>query len=499
MKIKILGLNGLIKLIFFNIAFLRLSFCYIIIPLKLMPVFKLNDTTPSSIMRNIIYTKVYATIDLGSPKQSIQLPLNFDSNDFYISEQGKYEFSTEPSKFDDLKFYNSSSSNSCEKVEEKLYDGDNFDFSSYYKDIFYFATKEVELEFYLPIYLKHPESGGIGLQLWPKLIETSSTIDDKRTFLRKLRNKKLIEDYYWSIFYDSKDYNKKEGFILLGSLPHNLDIDLGYYKKGYFNSTYMKNINEDIFVDLLTYKFQVDDIYAFEGNNKEKKINDIIFPENSSSIRTIELDYHFSGIQISQRFQSFFEKYFEEYIAKGECFFDYFIISRKKYFFYCKNDQNLISKIKNNFPGFNFKNVQIEFNFELVADDLFVEENNFVYCLMFFDSSPGDMWIMGRPFLQKYQFIFNPNNKYINFYSNFNYFNNDNADLNANANNIYIILIIVISVSLAIILILGYLTYKFYFQLKFLKKKRANELDDDYDYAQKIDPNHKDALGAINE
>jgi len=501
MKINVLGLNGLIKFsFFFNFIFLRLSFSYVIIPLKYMPVYKINDTTPSSIMRNIIYTKAYASLDLGSPKQSIQIPLDFDSNDFYISEHGKYEFSREPSKFADLKFYNSSSSNSCEKVEEKIYDGDNFDYSSYYKDIFYFGEKEVELEFYLPIILKHPESGGIGLQLWPKLEETTSTVDDKRTFLRKLKNNKLIDEYYWSIFYDSKDYNKKEGFILIGSLPHNLDIDLGYYKKEYFNSTYMKNINAEIWVDLLKYRFKVDDIYAFEGNNKEKKINVIIFPENATNLKTIELDYHFSGIQISNRFQNYFEKYFEEYITNEECFFGNFTLTRKKYFFYCKNDKNLISKIKKNFPGFNFKSHQLDFNFELVADDLFVEEKNFVYCIMFFDSSPGDMWIMGRPFLQKYQFIFNPDNKYINFYSNLDTINNDNTESNdSNTNSIYIILFAVISVSLIIILILGYLAYKFYFQLKFLKKKRANELDDDYDYAQKIEPNHKEALGTINE
>ena len=497
MEIKILGLNELIKFsLFFNFIFLRLSFCYVIIPLKFLPVYKINDTTPSSIMRNIIDTKAYATIDLGTPKQSIQIPLNFDSNDFYISEQGKYEFSRDPSKFADLQFYNSSSSNSCEKVEEKLYDGDNFDYSSYYKDIFYFETKEVELEFYLPIIVNQPESGGIGLQLWPKLEETTSTVDDKRTFLKKLKNNKLIDEYYWSIFYNSKDYYNKEGFILLGSLPHNLGTDLGYYKKEYFNSLYMQSINAEIWVDILKYRFKVDDVYAFKGNNKEAKINDIYFPENATNLKNIEINYHFSGIQISNRFQSYFEQYFAKYISNKECFFGNFTLASRKYFFYCKNDKDLISKIKKDFPGFNFKSNQINFNFELVADDLFVEKNNYVYCIMFFSSSPGDMWIMGRPFLQKYQFIFNPDNKYINFYFNLDKINNGNTEF---TNNIYIILIVAISASLFIILILGYLAYKFYFQLKSLKKKRANELDDDYDYVQKIDPNHKDALGTINE
>ena len=63
-----------------------------------------------------------------------------------------------------IKFFNSTNSKTCEKVEEEEYDGDNFDKSQYYKDIFYFNEKNVELEFYLPKNIKTAESGGIGLE-----------------------------------------------------------------------------------------------------------------------------------------------------------------------------------------------------------------------------------------------------------------------------------------------------------------------------------------------
>ena len=172
---------------------------------------------------------------------------------------------------------------------------------------------------------------------------------------------------------------------------------------------------------------------------------------------------------------------------------------KKKYFFYCKNDQNLISKIKQNFPGFNFKSHELDYNYDLVGDDLFVEENNFVYLLMFFPDTSEDSWIMGRPFLQKYQFFINPEKKNINFYSNEGKINAGSEEKQENNTKSNIALYIVIIVSVIIILILGFFLWKYYFEAKSLKKKRANELDDDYDYQQKEDLTKKESINPINE
>ena len=499
------GINKLIKNTFIlYILFIKTFYCYIIIPLQFIPVFKINDTSPSLIMRRLVYTKVYANFELGTPKQSAQIPLNFESNDFYISKNARLEFSKFPDYFDNLNFFNNSISTSCIKAEEKSYDGDNFISSDYYKDVFYFNEKNVVLEFYLPTILKLPEAGGIGLQLWSKFEYTNSTIDEKRTFFKKLKDNNLIDEYYWSIFYNSKNHSEDKGFLLLGPLPHKLNIDLGYYKKEYFNKIYMSNINAEVWVDILTNRFNFDNIYAFEGNDKNKKLLEINFPKNATRLFSAELDYHFGGIQISKRFQPYFEKYFEEYISRKECFFDYFFITRKKYFFYCINDNNILSRIKSNFPGFNFKSQELDFNFELVADDLFVREKNYTYCLMFFDSTPGDMWIMGRPFLQKYQFIFNPDKKYITFYSNLDEISKEKNEIKKevpNENNKYIILIIIIIIFFIIIIVLAILLWKYYITSKYLRKKRANELDEDFLYVQKNDKDQdkKDDLGVTNE
>ena len=65
---------------------------YIIIPLDFIPVFKFNETNSSHIMRNVVYTKAYSNIEIGMPKQMIQIPLDFESNDFYISENAENVF-----------------------------------------------------------------------------------------------------------------------------------------------------------------------------------------------------------------------------------------------------------------------------------------------------------------------------------------------------------------------------------------------------------------------
>ena len=49
--------------------------------------------------------------------------------------------------------------------------------------------------------------------------------------------------------------------------------------------------------------------------------------------------------------------------------------------------------------------------FILEAADLFLEQGNYVYCLLYFDFFWGD-WKIGRPFLKRYQFSFNFDKKY---------------------------------------------------------------------------------------
>jgi biopolymer transport protein ExbB/TolQ len=96
---------------------------------------------------------------------------------------------------------------------------------------------------------------------------------------------------------------------------------------------------------------------------------------------------------------------------------------------------------------------------------------------------------MGKPFVKKYQFFFNPDKKSIIFYS----LNNESENENPNSN--IMIIIILGSIIFILLIIIGILVWKYLLREKYLRKKRANELDDDYEYTQKKnnenEPNEK--------
>ena len=75
--------------------------------------------------------------------------------------------------------------------------------------------------------------------------------------------------------------------------------------------------------------------------------------------------------------------------------------------------------IKSVFPSVNFESNLLMYNFTLDADDLFIEENDYIFCLLYFPQNTFDKtWIMGKPFLKKYLFSINYDQKVISFYNN---------------------------------------------------------------------------------
>ncbi len=102
-------------------------------------------------------------------------------------------------------------------------------------------------------------------------------------------------------------------------------------------------------------------------------------------------------------------------------------------------------------------------------------------------SEMGDVddWFFGKIFFRKYQLVFNQDSKTIGFYNlnlEIEINNEENKTktiiINESTNFIYIILIIILS----FILLIGLSFIIGNYIKKYKKKKRANELDDDYEY-----------------
>lgn len=467
------------------------SNCQLKIPLKYFPYYKYNDSTPSTIFLGLVMQQLYANIEIGTPKRIIQIPLEFDSNDFYIADSPKNEY--ESNRFNELMFYNATSSSTYEANEDDenyyAYNGDLFRVGTYQRDKFYFNNKEYTINFYVPIQYNEVNSGGIGMLLLPYTDTIDSTPDPSKTFYEQLRKLGLVKQNYWSIFYNSRENtNEEEGFILLGALPHEIDSYLGYYQKGYFNDTYKRTVSIAEIGKNIKLSFDMDLLYSYEGTNKNKKIED--FSAKLNGYKRIELDYHSGGVIAPGNLRSFYHRVFEEYFSKGECFND--TASKINSFYYCKNNKETISKIKSSFPGINFRSHDLNYNFTLDSDDLFIEEKGYIFCLLYFSSSStsySSKWLMGKPFLKKYPFTVNIDEKYFTFYYDTNQNKSPSNDgIPSDKGGISpTALWIMLCCTVVIISILSFLVFRFCLYDKYFKKKRANELEDDYDYLTKND------------
>ena len=468
--------------------------CQLTIPLTYFPFYKYNSSTPSTIMTYIVNQRLYANIDIGTPRNTIQIPIVFNSNDFYIGNDPLKSFPE--NRFTDLKFYNSNSTTLEEVIDDGTgeyysYNGELFEAGTYNRDNFYFNNQIYGIEFYLPFSYREVNSGGIGLQLYPADNLHDSTPDIRRTFFEKLKKKKLINNYFWTVFYNSKE-NKKEGeaTLLLGCLPEEFDGDLGYYKKGAFLWENRKTVNLEKKSVPIENLFKMDEIYAYEGVDNSKLIDD--FPNGYNDYIKVELDYHSGGVKVPTKLKEYYHRVFEVYFSSENCFNDTF---NKNTFYYCKKNEEVLSKIKNVFPRIIFRSFDLTYNFTLDYNDLFMEENNYVFCLLYFSSTTDSIWRLGKPFLKKYHFTFNYNEKFISFYLNTDNTDDDKNNGNSGQNGgdknggiSYVALVIIIIGTIILVLIICFLVFKFYLYDKFFRKKRANELDDnDFDYTSKED------------
>ena len=98
-------------------------------------------------------------------------------------------------------------------------------------------------------------------------------------------------------------------------------------------------------------------------------------------------------------------------ISEKKCF-EIFDDNYKITYYYCNKNLNL----KKKFETIYFKSTNLNYIFELNYEDLFLEINNKIYFLIIFTNNIYKNWILGIPFLKKYQFTFNQEDKIIGFY-----------------------------------------------------------------------------------
>ena len=406
---------------------------------------KEKDSNINSISENIIYTY----LNIGFPPQKIAafiLPnesgLNFEGSKCEIKSDFILEKST----------------NYVAQEYSRQYKT-NITLSYLITDKFEFIFNETGENIYIePIkYIYKPNNySQINNNLYSCAFIGLSTVkydfyEPVDNIIIQLRNLKAIKKYCYFIIYDNLE--KGQGKLIIGDYP---DIyEPNKYKKYQLKTLYSLNINSNY-----NWKFQFTSI-NFEYENKKFSY------DNLDSILDIS-----SGLILSPEkyFNEIFSYFFEEKINKGLCRVG---ISEKKLKFIICNSLNIIK----NFPVLYFKHSFLLYTFELNYNDLFkkISEEEYVFLI----SCGGEFkntWKLGTPFLKKYLFFYNYEEKYLGFYNpNINeegiLINDKQKDEkvinNTNNNKINIFILILIIFSFLIFVIFFIIGRRYY-------KKRKN-------------------------
>lgn len=410
--------------------------CRVIIPFKYLQEKFSDIPTPKEIISSYMNEKIYITIELGSPKQEVQIPLTFNENMIYILNQKSSVYNNITNKL-----FDNSKSTSFKRISEDMeYDyeygysiyqmcSDNFHFLKNSKDKKYNKKEEI---IFREIYDgKSGILGGFGVQIYP---EKNGDETKMPCPLKILKEKKINDNYLWSIYFKKKGNNKgDEGYLLIGDYPHDISYNLGFYDRYEFDKKNFRTLYDISNQKTMNYEIQMSEIYFY--NNKKNKdtskqsffnklqkddfLKDIVIPQVSVYYVT-KFDYNFGGLLIPQYFYTYLQsQVFDEYIKSGDCFSEKLYVEISSNFYYCKKQKKIINKIKEKIPTILFIQEHLKYNYTMSINDLIYEKNDYVYFLLFYSSSQKNKWILGKPFLKKYPFVFDPDLKNVGFYSSF--------------------------------------------------------------------------------
>ena len=457
---------------------ISISYCFIKIPLKFYPCKIFNESNPANTFNNMVMQQLYAKLEIGTPKQTILVPLELEKNDFYISKYDSYLFNEKYTKYN-LKNFQETSSTSfyyTKEDQDDIYYGTNFLQALKAKDLFFFGDKKTELEFYLADTLTEILPGELGLQLDP-VDDLNSAFDTReKSFLKKLKNNGMINNYVWTILYNNDANNKDaDAYLYIGDYLHDIGEISSNLKNIKFNKDSLSSVNGYIYQKTVLPQFEMSKLLLFKGNDENNIVNDIKLGKNYLRVK---LDYNLCGVQASEIIRVFLES--NVFTPQNHCHKSIVKYMSDSTFYYCDKNPSTISQIKANFPSLKFIHQDFNFNFTITVDDLIVEKNDYFYFLIFFNNYQKYDWRLGRPFVNKYNFMMDQDGKKVLFYS-------EKEEIilpGVQSKSLVVILIILIIV----FLVLGFVFARRIYKSKF--KKPINILDDNFEYT--IDSNNSE-------
>ena len=422
---------------------------------------KLNSI--NSIILSLIRNDIYLSLEVGSPPQKITSFIKFEEFPFFIS--GKNIIYSQYDESLSLTYksekYPHAFLEGTEKIKWGLVSNDTFNLISNNTNI-----KIERLNFILVSESRTNSTSNIGLMIPDKY----NSIPDI-SFIYQLKKLKIINDYNFLINYTNSE--KNEGELIIGSTPHIYDVN--NFNQKYYRTTYA--IEKP---NYMMYGLNFDEILIGENGDKLSGTRQSKFLCDFGLI-VGSIDYY------EYIYKNFFEKKIEEkkcYLKnitlniewrEGEKNYEYFYCEKK---FINPKDIQDIFKIK-------FVHKEMNYTFEFNWEELFYEKDEFYFFKIIFNHKNNFYWIFGKPWLSKYIMVFNQDSKTIGHY----YINNDNVFNKKSKNNtdkINWVLMGIICLLILFISIYGIWMINFY---KKGRKKRVNEIKDEFDYSLQKDPN----------
>ena len=340
--------------------------------------------------------------------------------------------------------------------------------------------------------------GRIGIGSEQRLTGGELKLRNMPSFLNTLKKEKIIDEYSYTF----KLYYKDEGRFIIGAKPHEYETQSNYYSEERFTTIKtFEPFNADF-----PWSIRFDSIYFKDSRNISFYIQNLAKAYLSPNLGLIIGEETYKKTIINS--------YFDPLIKKKICHVEKTELTnftRTNYLFgtngiydviHCNSSITIFGR---NFPKLHFEYKQQNLLFTLTFNDLFqVIEENYIFLVVFpenYYKVQHSFWYLGIPFYYAYQLVFNYDSKTIGFYMSKN--KNEVINENNKTNNM------VnekeengksrsITRTLLEILFGLCLVFAAYFSGKKIneqRKKRANELEDDYEYYS----NNKKGINDINE
>ena len=459
------------------------------------------------------FNQIYTAMGMGSPTQYIVIKINPSQMNFFFDKRNcDFFYNNEYINKDKITPNNATIHINVSKIGYNLNESTTFKLIPS-KNKYYFGNESLTLDNYQNILTKNDNRSKIFPYCQNHIFNFSFTFEissfeeeneicgslglslgydaNGNKFFEQLKKLNFTQNYYWSFNYSSLD----KGNIIIGILPHEYNFSENFNESNLIQ-IYTNEVEGD-----LNWGMDLNDIY-FNIKDKKIKVGGEIDEGNFDFANQLIIG---SATYREEIIKYFFQELFDKNICKEE------IYSLNINYSMIICDNNFKDKIIN-FPNLHLYNRFFKTEFELNYNDLFITVNNYYYFFVIFRrgkiTETNKTWILGIPFLKKFNFVMDSDKKTIGYYvtnqinqkdddnkNNKDDYSKGNSDWNFFGDGISWRTIIEIIVGLFLIGIAVFFSVKLYCNKR--KKKPYELQDDDYDYFSSKQDNNNDK--AIND